>query len=179
MSPCYLDPEHHSSILKSTNITSYLRSLPFDVDRHALAVVERGVFSGEVSVLKQDSLQQTLVPQLIKTLPIRLCVHWLFGVGAPARQTGLERHLPLPERARETYETENVRRCLMEWFSCRVFGLTEWFSGCVRWVGLTGTHTLRAETGLSSCEPRPPAHRLLSLPLFGLGRREWNVRINS
>ncbi len=58
-----------SSILQ----VSYPRSLPFKVNRDPLAEEQRVVHGWEIWILKQLPLLQTLQPDLLKRLPVRLC----------------------------------------------------------------------------------------------------------
>lgn len=80
---------------------TYRWPLPLDGHWNALAKVKRGVGGGEIWVLKQDALLQTLLPQLLKGLPIRLCILSSGGARTPAGQSGLEGHLLLLLRVDE------------------------------------------------------------------------------
>lgn len=60
-----------------------------------MAKEERGVGGRKVWILKQDALLQTLLPQLLKGLPVRLRVLGLAGARTPAGQSRLEGHLLL------------------------------------------------------------------------------------
>lgn len=55
-------------------VLTYRGPLPFNVDRNFLAEEERGVLGREIWILKQDSLHETFMSQLLKGFPIWLCV---------------------------------------------------------------------------------------------------------
>lgn len=76
---------------------TYRGPLPFDGHWNALAKEERGVGGRKIWILKQDALLQTLLPQLLKRLPVWLRDLGLAGVRTPAGQSRLEGHL-LPLR---------------------------------------------------------------------------------
>lgn len=103
---------------------TYLGPLPFDLDGNALAEEERGVGGREVRILEQDPLLQTLPPQLPEGLAVRLSVDGLGRAGAPAGQSGLERHLL------QTSGGEGDARCgVMERVACCVFDAGTSLSG--------------------------------------------------
>lgn len=79
-------------------------SLPFNLDRNALAEEEGGIGGREVWVLEQDPLLKALPPELLKRLSIPLSVDHLAGARAPAGQSGLQRHSVLQEKPRRAEE---------------------------------------------------------------------------